>query len=119
MLLFRVCVDSFLLLPFLCCTDILAKRSESAAVRAEEQQQETEPEPKAPPGGNFYLIVALSPQGQDRCLNQVPGDSDRASYESLALGCVTLQLGGRDAYAYGLCMPYSNPTKPQPVLGKL
>ena len=77
------------------------------------QQQETEPEPKTPPRGNFNLIVAPSPQDQDRCLHQVPGDSDRAPYESLALGFVTLQLGGRDAYAYRLCMPYSNPTKPQ------
>ena len=36
-----------------------------------------------------------------------------AKYESLALGCVTLQRGGGDAHAYGLGMPYFNPTKPQ------
>ena len=60
--------------------------------------------------------IAPSPQDQDRCIHQVPADSDRASYESLALGYVTLPLGGRNAYAYGLCMPYSNPTKPQEPL---
>ena len=38
------------------------------------------------------------------------------SYESLALGCVTLQLGGRGANAYVLGMSYSNPTKLQEPL---